>query len=389
MRVLMLNYEFPPLGGGAANATYYILKQMQKYDNLHVDLITSSPDEAVTEYWGPRIVFHKLDVKKKCIHYWTELEILRWSWQARRKAKELMVANQYDVCHAFFGIPCGFVARLSCNSLPYIVSLRGSDVPGFNDRFAFQYIVLKPIIRRIWRDAAAVVALSKEGKGDALKTSPHQDMEVIPNGIDIGEFHPDEGNKNRGLSPVTIICTSRLVARKGLDYLLWALLPLKQKYNNGFEVQIIGEGNARESLQDLARKLKVDDVVEFKGYIKHSELPEYYRGADIFVLPSLTEAFCNSRIEAMACGLPIVTTDTGGVHAVMQNRSGVLADNGFIVAPKDVPALTVALDNLIGSRELRQKMGQASLTHINEFTWESVAQSYVSLYERVSKGASH
>lgn len=388
IRVLMLNYEFPPLGGGAANATYYILKRMQGREDLEVDLVTSSPGATTFERWEPNITLHKIDVKKKAIHYWTQLEVLRWSWYARRQIKALMAEKDYDVCHAFFGIPCGFVASLFRKDLPYIVSLRGSDVPGFNDRFAFQYILLKPLIRRVWRQANIVVALSEEGREDAWRTDSGRHIEIIPNGINTDEFcpRPDVRMARRTTdSRVWIICTSRLVARKGVDYLIKALPALKRYYGN-FVVQIIGDGNIKEKLIKLTKDLDVEDMVQFRGYLKHDKLPGEYQASDIFVLPSLTEAFCNSRIEAMACGLPIVTTNTGGVRAVMGERRGIIADNGFVVSPRAPEALCSTLEALIKDEDLREEMGQKSLEHIAKFTWESVTDSYVRLYEKVAGG---
>ncbi len=128
MRILMLNYEYPPLGGGGSNACKYILKEFAKKD-IEVDLVTSSPSNTFeTKKIGDTVSIYKLPVNKKDIHYWTQREIITYSLKAHGFIKNLMKEKEYDVCHAFFGIPCGAIAYLFREKMPYVVSLRGSDV---------------------------------------------------------------------------------------------------------------------------------------------------------------------------------------------------------------------------------------------------------------------
>ncbi len=128
MRILMLNYEYPPLGGGGSNACKYILNEFAK-NNIEVDLVTSSPSNTFeTEKIGDTISIYKLPVNKKDIHYWTQREIISYSWKAKKFIDKLMTEKEYDVCHAFFGIPCGAIAYLFRRKMPYVVSLRGLDV---------------------------------------------------------------------------------------------------------------------------------------------------------------------------------------------------------------------------------------------------------------------
>src|SRR3989344_4881417 len=133
-RVLVLNYEFPPLGGGAGNATYYLLKEFAKYPDLEIDLVTSSVDTFRVEKFAGNITIHFLNIGKRGnLHYQTNQKLLMYSWKSYWYSKKLMEEKEYDLCHAFFGIPCGYVAMML--RLPYIVSLRGSDVPFYNKRF--------------------------------------------------------------------------------------------------------------------------------------------------------------------------------------------------------------------------------------------------------------
>ncbi|MFC1913749.1 glycosyltransferase family 4 protein [Chloroflexota bacterium] len=371
----MLNYEFPPLGGGAANACEYIIRDMAQ-KGVEVDLVTSSPDGYKTEQIGSSINIYKLAVDKKSIHYWTHREILTYSWKARIFIKSLMKQRKYSLCHAFFGIPCGAIAYLYRQNLPYIVSLRGSDVPGFNKRFSFQYVFLKPVIRRVWRNAEAIIANSDGLKELAQKTDPDCEMGIIYNGIDIKQFKPDENRKNGG--KLRVICVSRLIGRKGIDYLLQSIPRIKEKGGSPLELRIIGEGNQENQLKTLSRELGLEDTVSFAGYVEHSRLPVEYAASDIFVIPSFNEGMSNSILEAMACGLPIVATDTGGSKELIDG-------NGIIIPTGQIESITASLQALIEDSGKRTKMGRRSRQLAESLSWDKVTTAYINEYEKHGK----
>lgn len=114
-----------------------------------MDLVTSAPDrEQVIETLGEDIQIHKLDIGKNGnLHHQSKKDLLRYSYRAYRYADKLLQANEYDVIHAFFGVPCGVLAmRLGKKyKIPYIVSLRGADVPGYSERFFFTLQSSHPI----------------------------------------------------------------------------------------------------------------------------------------------------------------------------------------------------------------------------------------------------
>ena len=258
MRILMLNNEYPPLGGGGSNACKYILKEFAAKD-LDVDVVTSSSSNTFeTEKIGDTVNIYKLPINKKDIHYWTQREIITYSWKANKFIKKLIEEKEYDVCHAFFGIPCGAIAYLFRKKIPYIVSLRGSDVPGFNNRFGFEYVFLKPIIRSIWKRAGAVVANSKGLKELALLTSPAQEISVIYNGIDVSEFKPDLDRTNDG-DMLRIVCVSRLIERKGIKYLIEAIGKLKDK---NIKLVLVGEGKQEEEYMGFLEEIRNRASVE-------------------------------------------------------------------------------------------------------------------------------
>jgi glycosyltransferase involved in cell wall biosynthesis len=136
MKILMLNYEFPPIGGGAANANYYLLKEFSKNKDIEIDLVTASPkNKFLKERFSKNITIHRLNVNKTNPNYQTFSETYLWSVKTYFTLGRMIQKKKYDLCHCWFGWPSGFFGYLWRKDIPYIIGLRGTDVPGFNPRF--------------------------------------------------------------------------------------------------------------------------------------------------------------------------------------------------------------------------------------------------------------
>lgn len=378
IRILFLNYEYPPLGGGAANANAYLLEEYSQSPNITVDLITSSPDSKEhLSTLNANIRVHALPIGKTSatLHHQSQKELLVYSFKAYRYVEKLLQKNQYDVIHAFFGVPCGALAwRLGKKyQVPYIVSLRGSDVPGYSARFSFLYVFLTPLITAVWRHAKKVVANSEGLKNLALQSAPKQNISVIPNGVDTKKFAPQPSFSAEWI--ITAGAT-RLTERKGLHLIIEALPALlKIKPNLVFEV--MGEGAAFEALQKLAAQRGVANHVRFLGRIDPEQTPKYYARARVFILPSANEGMSNALLEALASGLPVIVTNTGGSAELVTD--GV---NGFVIT-RDPEAIREATKRLLLDEPLRQKMGAASRARAEEQSWETVAEEYKKVYQEI------
>lgn len=383
MKVLFFNYEYPPLGGGAANATAYILKEYSKMPDLKVDLVTSSVDNKYhLENIGGNILIHRIPIgkNKSNLHYQSQKELLTYFWKAYFFAKKLAKENGYDLSHSFFTVPCGFISLLLKwkYKIPFVVSLRGSDVPGYSERFSFLYGFIRPLVRLIWRKSEKVVANSQGLKNLALETNSQQKIDVICNGIDITQFGKSENKKDQKFEDkFKILCVTRITPRKGVRYLIEAFGKLSKK-NNKLSLEIIGDGDEKKNLENLAKELEIADKVDFIGLVPHEELPPYFEKADVFVLPSLNEGMSNSMLEALASGLPLVATDTGGTRELVKEEK-----NGFIIKMKDSSDLAEKIEKLIGNNDLRKKMGEESRKKAENMSWEKVAKEYVDLYYKI------
>lgn len=383
MKILFFNYEYPPLGGGAANATAYILKEYSKIPDLKVDLITSSIDSGYhLENLGNNVFIHRIPIgkNKNNLHYQSQKELLVYAWKAYFFAKKLVQKNKYDLSHSFFTVPCGFISLLIKRKykIPYVVSLRGSDVPGYSERFAFLYVFIKPLVRLIWRKADAVISNSKGLKELALKTNSKQEIGVIYNGIDISDFIPKPENRPNDKLIITV-GASRVTARKGINYLIEAIKKLSPKYPNIY-LRVMGGGNEKENLENLAKELNLEKNVEFIGRIPRENTSPYYQEAGIFVLPSLNEGMSNAMLEALASGLPLIATDTGGTREILEE-----GENGFIVKMKNSQNLAEKIELLVKDPDLRKRMGEASRKKAEMMSWEKVAREYLEIYSKINE----
>jgi len=372
-RILMMNYEYPPLGGGAAKATQRILAEFAQSKDLRVDLVTSSvKDQSWNEEIAERIRIFYVDIGKKGnLHYQSNRELLRFLASAYRCARELCRRNAYDVVHAFFSIPCGFVA--SRLNMPYIISLRGSDVPFYNRRFFWlDALLFRHLNKVIWRKAAFVVANSEGLKELALRTSPGQDILVIPNGID-GERYK---RNDRVAKENVILAVGRLIQRKGFRFLIEAYAKLDRTARDWYEVHIAGEGPEMEYLRRLARGLGVSSGVKFLGARTTEELIGEYSKAEIFVMPSLNEGMSNAVLEAMACELPVIGSNIRGIKDIIENGR-----QGFLFTPGNVRELVRHLMVLTRDHDLRSKMGRQAKDDSKAYLWSETAGRYKELYE--------
>jgi len=383
MKLLFFNTEYPPLGGGAGNANYYIFKEFSKFPDLKIDFITSSVDKDYhLEKMGENINIHRLPIGKnnQNLHYQSQKELLVYAWKAFSFAKKLIKNSpeKYDLSHSFFTVPCGYISYLLKRKygIPYIISLRGSDVPGYSERFSFIYRLITPLITKIWKNSFGVVSNSQGLKDLALKANDKQKIGVIYNGIAIDEFKPAFEKRNH--DELKILCVSRLTARKGINYLIEAAAILLQK-NLKIKLELIGEGDQAENLKKLAEEKNIKNQVDFLGRIEHANLPDYYQKADVFALPSLNEGMSNTMLEALAAGLPLVATDTGGTRELLIENQ-----NGFIIKIKDSQDTADKIEKLINDSDLKEKMSVASRHLAEKMSWENVAKEYFNLYKSVN-----
>jgi len=205
---------------------------------------------------------------------------------------------------------------------------------------------------------------------------------TIHNGLNADEYYKtndtSDFRKKYGIDQNAVIIgtASRIEPKKGLGYLLKAANILKEK-NVNFKLIIVGEGYAKEQLNDLRQELKLEKHVDFLGFWEKERMPEFYSVLDIFVLPSLSEGLGgNVNLEAMASFLPVVSTNVGGVPEVLRDNITAL-----LVRPGDECELSDALIYLIQNPNIAKEMGRRGREIVeNKFRKEETLNRIISLY---------
>jgi glycosyltransferase involved in cell wall biosynthesis len=275
---------------------------------------------------------------------------------------KLVKMYQIDVIHAHWAVPEGFaglIAKLETKK-PLVVTLHGADILtersiGYGVRLRFGFDAM---LKKVLKNADVVIAASTATAKETLKVQPYlKKLVLIPNGVDLNRFNMNiDGRYIRdelGIGEESIVFTLRHhVPKNGIEYLIKAAY-LAIRDNPHLVFIIGGNGPLRRRHERLARELGIARNVFFTGYIPPNEVPYYYAASNLFVIPSVIEAFGIATVEAMGCGKPVIGTNVGGIPDIIDN--GI---NGYLVKPKDPKSLADKIAFLIGNPCLMKKMGK-------------------------------
>jgi rhamnosyl/mannosyltransferase len=241
--------------------------------------------------------------------------------------------------------------------------------------------------RALYRQAECVIVSSPNLAADSALVQCARRVVVIPFGISLDRFRRT-GDRQRSIaeklaaaapSGSRVLFVGRFVYYKGVEVLIDAMARVAGT------LFLIGEGPLEPALRARARERGIEDRVVFLGRVAERDLPAYYQASDVFVLPSVakTEAFGVVQIEAMAAGVPVVSTNLPtGVPWVNQDGA-----SGFVVPPGDVEALAGAIGRLLGDADLRVRLGRGGSARADQlFSRDRMIHAFKDVVERAIKG---
>ena len=291
------------------------------------------------------------------------LDIMR-----RRKAVEIIHAHS----HLFFSTNICALARFF-HSAPLIITNHGlisASAPAW-----LNILYKHTFSRATFHIVDHIICYSNIEKEniEILGIDPKK-ISVIHNGIDTTLFTPRASEKNADKKQ--ILWVGRFVTGKGVEYLIEAFL-LVLKKSPGTHLVLVGVGPEKTAIEKRIRKLHLHSSVIFIDYLDNEELPGVYRNSDVFVLPSLMEGVPRTILEAMACGVPVVTTN-------LPHLVGIIDGAGLVVPPKEPTLLADAILTILEDSSLAEKMGQQGRRKIEqEYSWEDTVGKVLALYESV------
>jgi glycosyltransferase involved in cell wall biosynthesis len=305
-------------------------------------------------------------------------------------AARAIAAHRIDVVHSHFGWPAGLGGALAAaeTGVPLVASLRGmdllrSDALGYGLRRDASF---DGAIRRLLASATRTVYATEFMRTAGIEAgAPPERTVLIRKGVDLARFHPaaDRRAARRALNLHTpiVLAVGTLIPRKGYNVLLNALAPLAPL---PWTLVLCGDGPDRSLLEAQALALGLRDRVRFAGIVDRDTIARYFSAADLFAHPSPIEAAGNVILEALAAGVPVVCTDTGGPQEYI-----VDGQTGFLVAAEDRAAMTKQIRTLLEQPAVRASASLAArLTAEQHYDYRRMIGDYAAVYESCRAGAS-
>ena len=405
MKILIISHEYPPVGGGGANACYHLSHEYaSRGHEVHVVTVwyEGTELEETVRYEGTGLKgadrpdgllsIHRIKSKRAYVDHSSFPELLDFLVKAYPVCMHLVKTRHFDVCHDFFAIPSGPIAYMLKKRfrLPYVVRFGGGDIPGAQKRFALIYKLIAPFERLIWKKADALVANSDGLKKRALGFYDKHEILIIPNGVKRVEssevVHSETGIVDPGvavkadqesLDTVNLLFVSRLIEGKGLQDIFPQMRTLNDRcaaIGMGIRFSVIGDGPYKDAYEQMVNDLGIEDLVVFHGQKTKPELPDFYENSDIFVFPSRSEGMPNAVLEAMIYGLPVVMTPCEGSKELIDG-------NGYVVPPEE---FADRIYELIVDPDLRKRLGDESRHRAEElFSWTGCADRYLELFNGI------
>jgi len=400
LKICMLSYRSNPHCGGQGVYLKNLSRELAGLGH-HVDVVSGPPDPMLDS----EIAVYKLD----CLDLYNPddlfripgirelsdpINFLEWIGVSTMgfpepftfglRAYKFLRRKKYDIIHDNQSLSYGIWAL--SRIMPAIATIHhpitvdrkialkssGSFIKKMQSLRWFSFLGMqKNVSRRLLK----IITVSKASRNDISKhfKIPLKRFDIVPNGIDTRIFRPrkDVVRKKNSL----IVTTSSDTPLKGLYHLLKAIgIVLKSREVN---LAVIGSPKKDSGVVKLIKRLEIGNRIRFTGRISDEELVKEYAKASIAVTPSVYEGFGLPAGEAMACGVPVISTTGGALPEVV-------GDAGMLVPPSDPAALAKATIELLDSPVHAAKMGRAGHKRIHEnFTWERTAEKTVSAYRKV------
>ena len=304
-------------------------------------------------------------------------------WRAAFAARRLHRVHHFDAAWAmmsYMSLPLILLRFLGVR-IPYVLSLQEGDP--FEHVFRRPHIrAFAPLLRAGFRHAVVIQTISTFLAGWAKQAGFMGEPMVIPNGVDTDAFtrtYPDpviseiKDRLGKRMGDVFVITTSRLVHKNALDVCIEAFVKLPENIH----FIILGTGPLDKELQQQATSNKLQARIHFLSHIEHDELPKYLKASDIFLRPSRSEGMGNSFVEAMAAGLPVITTQEGGLSDFIfdMKQNPEMPKTAWVVKKDSAEDIAHAVRDIMQNPEtMRAVIATARAMVLERFDWNLVAR---------------
>lgn len=348
----------PPPAGGMANQTRQ-LAELLAAEGADVQVVqTTAPYRPA---WAGRLPIVRAGFRL--------VPYLHRLWLAAGSSRLFHVMANSGWSWHLFSAPAIVVASL--RAVPVVVNYRGGEAEAFLER---SHRIVRMTLAR-----AAVVAVPSGFLRDVFARFGVATV-IVPNVVDLARFSPRAGCFRPG--------SAHLVVTRNLEPIydnataIRALAIVRRRFADA-RLTIAGTGRELDALRALAGELGVADAVAFAGRLERDAVAALYRDADVALNPSTVDNMPNSVLEALASGVPVVSTDVGGVRHIVRDGASAL-----LVPPRDPQAMAAAVCRLLGDGAEAQRLATAGLEVVRDFTWPRVSSSLAAVYAQAAKARS-
>jgi len=289
----------------------------------------------------------------------------------------MLKLRKMDVIHVQWPIPNGlgaiFLKKLY--GIPYINTIHGEEVH-LSKRYHMQFA-----LRWLVNNSSKTITNSTATRKFCLEAGlDGEKIDVIPFGVDTDFFRPLDVYKDENI--FQILSVGYLIERKGFEYLIRAMPLVLEKHEHA-RLKIVGSGPLESKLKELIYELNLGNEVEIVKNVSDEELLMIYNSSDLFVLPSIVDSQGNTEglgvvlLEAMACGLPVIGSDVGGILDIINDGL-----NGFLIAEKDFEGIYQIISKLIENQKSLGKVGNNGFNIVFKyFSLDIIAENYLTVYK--------
>lgn len=381
MKILFVNYEYPPLGGGGGIAMMEIAEELARSHEVHVLTSGAQGLESLEKHPSLDLTIHRVRSFSR-----TDRATASFASMAAflpygiAQGNKLLKRGSFDVVNTWFAIPSGItgssIARR--NNVPHLLTIIGGDIYDPSKWYSpHQFLPTGIAVKRVLRQANARVAISSDIANRARRYFGFEGpIEVIPLGIKTPEFE-SATREELGLDPARkyVVAVGRLVRRKDYPTLFNAISQLGR---DDTDLLLLGDGPERQKLLSIAESLGIRDRVHLKGFVSDQTKYQILSNSDVFALVSLHEGFGVVYLEAMYCGLPVIAANEGGQVDLLSDM-----ETGRLVSVGDVKSLTNSLSELLGDEERCRHIGKTNRLRFEQYSIASLALRYVRAFEKL------
>jgi N-acetyl-alpha-D-glucosaminyl L-malate synthase BshA len=366
---------YPTFGGSGVVATELGKALAAKGYNVH---FISYSQPARLDFFNPNVFFHEVSIYKYPLFEYVPYETILAS-----KIVDIVKQNKIDILHVHYAIPHASAALMAKNILeeqgihiPIVTTLHGTDITLVGKDPTFE-----PVVSYSINHSDAVTAVSESLKQDTLNNFHIQkDIYVIPNFIDFSRFTKQKKEHfKKAIAPLNekiLVHTSNFRKVKRVDDVVKIFALIADKIPS--KLLLIGDGPERTNIELLCRETGVCDRITFLG--KQEQIEEILSVCDLFLLPSETESFGLAALEAMACEVPVISTNTGGIPEV--NIEGV---TGFLSDVGDIESMAKNALYILSDDSILRKFKSNALKQAQSFHIDKILPMYEHVYRNLMK----